>query len=131
MLTLYGASGASTTLPSTLPRDVAWIDLDTPEPAELEFVQQATGLRMPTFEELSEIERSSRLRSDNGVLYLSMPVVHRAEAESPRAAPVGFVLTPERLVTVRFGPLLAFKSFAEQFGKAPDLHSSAAETFAG
>jgi magnesium transporter len=131
MLTLYGAGGASTTMPPILPRDVVWIDLDTPEPAEFDIVRQATGLRLPTFDELSEIERSSRLRSENGALYLSMPVVHRSEGEAPRSAPVGFVLTPERLITVRFGPLASFRSFGEKFEEAPTVYSSAAETFAG
>ena len=61
MLKLYNRNGLLDTLPEKLPADVVWIDLREPEPDELTFIQEATGLRIPTHAELSEIERSSRL----------------------------------------------------------------------
>jgi len=45
-----------------LPQDVVWIDLLSADPAEVAFVERATGLHVPTMVELSEIESSSRLR---------------------------------------------------------------------
>ena len=131
MLTLYGRDGALDEVPATLPPDVVWIDLVSPEPGEVDFVEQATGLRVPNLAELSEIERSSRLRNEGGVIYLSLPVVHRADGEDPHAAPVGFVMTAQRLITVRFGPLGAFSSFGEEFGRTAKPHNTAADTFAG
>src|SRR5207247_9796797 len=61
----------------------------------------------------------------NGLLYLSSPLVYRASADDPRTTPVGFVLGPERLVTVRFEELVPFTTFGEA---AP---GTAAEAFAG
>jgi magnesium transporter len=130
MLKLYGREGAVATVPAALPADVVWIDLVSPEPNELAFVQEATGLRVPSFGELSEIERSSRLRSEAGVLYLSLPLVHHSDGDA-QTSPVGFVMTSQHLITVRFGPSAAFASFGEEFGLAAIPHNSPAETFAG
>lgn len=40
---------------------VFWIDLLTPEPAEIKFVERLCGLEMPTYDEMREIEATSRL----------------------------------------------------------------------
>ena len=96
---------------AALPPDVVWIDLLQPSAGEIAFVERTTKLRLPTLDELSEIESSSRLRTEDGVLYLSAPLVHRAITNEPQTTPVGFVLAPERLVTVRFETLAAFTTF--------------------
>jgi hypothetical protein len=46
----------------SLPKNVAWIDLLRPEPDEVSFVKRTTGLDVPSIEDLSEIESSSRLQ---------------------------------------------------------------------
>src|SRR6516162_7823301 len=92
-----------------LPENVVWIDLLRPKPEEVAFVKRTTGLDVPTVANLSEIESSSRLRNENGVLYLSAPLIYRADSNQPLTTPVGFVLTRERLITVRFEELTSFK----------------------
>ena len=96
-----------------LPPEIVWLDLLRPEAEEIAFVARATGLEVPSFDALSEIESSSRLRRRNGALYLSAPLVFRADSDQPRATPVGFVLTRERLITVRFEELPSFSAFAD------------------
>jgi magnesium transporter len=54
-----------------LPPDIVWIDLLNPEASETTFVEKTTGLAVPSLDELSEIESSSRLRARDGALYLS------------------------------------------------------------
>src|SRR5688572_7236337 len=110
---------------AVLPPDIAWVDLMQPTASETAFVERATGLRVPSFEDLSEIETSSRVRSEDGTLYLSVPLVHRSTAADPQTTPVGYVLSPERLVTVRFEPLTAFSTFR------PVARGTAPEIFAG
>ena len=95
--------------------DAQWIDLIQPTPGEIEQVGRATGLAIPTQAEIDEIESSSRLSMRDGVLYLSMPLVTRPETE-PRSVSVGFVLSPDRLITVRFAPSRLFDRFMEQRG---------------
>jgi magnesium transporter len=119
MLTLYHSRAAPGERPrelaqASLPTDVAWIDLLRPEPDEIAYVERLTGLKVPGIADLSEIENSSRLRIRNGAIYLSAPLIHPADAEQPSTTPVGFVLTSERLVTVRFEELTPFSNFVNR-----------------
>jgi Mg2+ and Co2+ transporter CorA len=71
MLTLYQSRARRGERPTdlaeaSLPKNVAWIDLLRPEPDEDPFVKRTTGLDVPSIEDLSEIESSSRLRHQNG-----------------------------------------------------------------
>jgi magnesium transporter len=130
MLALYTGAGARCEAPAdlaaaALPAEVVWLDVLRPSRAEAEFVERTTGLPLPGFEELSEIESSSRLRAEDGAILLSAPLVYRATADLPQSTPVGFVLTSQRLVTVRFEALSAFDAAAA----AP--RTTAAEAFAG
>ncbi len=87
-----------------------WIDLLDPTDAEARLVTELTGLHVPTLAELNEIETSSRLRRRGETLYLSTPSVVREE-RGPHVTPVGYVLTRDRLLTVRFARLPAFDNF--------------------
>jgi magnesium transporter len=135
MLTLHSSTThkeiAADLSAATLPQDAIWIDLISPDAAETKFVEHTTGLHVPTLEELSEIESSSRLFVQNGALYLSTPTVYRADPNDPRPTPVGFVLTRDRLITVRFEPLTAFTAFIEREPKANGGKSSSALIFVG
>ena len=94
--------------------DIVWIDLLQPNADEIILVERATGLKVPTLEELSEIETSSRLRAADGALYLSAPMVYNADSDDPHATPVGFVLTRDRLITMRFAELRSFSALANR-----------------
>jgi magnesium transporter len=119
MLTLYNNRGvysepAGDMGRAALPPDLIWIDLLKPEASEVEFVEKTSGLRVPSLDELSEIESSSRLRARDGALYLSAPLIYRPEPDQPLSTPVGFVLTRDRLITVRFAEIPSFTSFADR-----------------
>jgi magnesium transporter len=137
MLTLYHSCTAPGERPADLGKtnlaaNVAWIDLLKPEPDEVAFVKRTTGLDMPSIEDLSEIESSSRLRHQNGAIYLSAPLIYRgADSDQRLTTPVGFVLTRERLITVRFEDITSFKTFSarELAGESDPLSSAA--VFAG
>lgn len=90
--------------------NAVWYDLLTPTPEEVATVVRETGLALPSQADLDEIENSSRLSSDGPVLTMSMPVVARTD-EGLRSSVCGFVLAPDRLVTLRFAPSLAFDHF--------------------
>ncbi len=119
MLALYTDRGVRGRPPgpgeTTLPAEIVWIDLMNPDADEIGFVERATGLAVPSADALSEIESSSRLRAANGALYLSAPLIRRGDGDEPLATPIGFVLTRDRLITVRFAEL---PPFAEVQGRA-------------
>jgi magnesium transporter len=115
---------------TALPDGIVWIDLLAPTDAERAFVERVTGRHVPTIAELSEIESSSRLRVENGVLYLSMPVVYRSEG-LPTSTALGFVLCARQLITVRFQPLGAFETLTNQMRAADGVHPSSAGAFTG
>ncbi len=81
--------------------------------------------------ELSEIESSSRLRTIKDALYLSTPLVYRADTGNPLVTSVGFVLRHDLLITVRFDELKAFSTFAENAQKPGAVHHSSAGAFVG
>jgi magnesium transporter len=69
------------------------------------FIRRGTGREVPSIGNLNEIDSSSRQRHQDGAIYLSTPLVYRADSDQPLTTPVGFVLTRELLITVRFEEL--------------------------
>jgi len=110
--------------------DAIWIDLLRADQNEIDRVEQATGLHVPTEAEVSEIETSSRLARRNGVLYLSMPLISMHE-DGPRGSSAGFVLSPERLITVRFAPSHVFDAYAEHLPRGEIGHETGAHIMVG
>ncbi len=90
-----------------------WIDLLDPTDAEAQLVAELTGLSVPKLVELNEIESSSRLQRRGEALYLSTPSV-MVDGTDVVVTPVGYVLTRERLITVRFARLPAFEAYARE-----------------
>jgi magnesium transporter len=84
-----------------------WIDLLDPSDEESKSVETEFGIHVPCRAELEEIETSSRLQFDDGVISVSVPNVVPVGSDA-MPAPVGFVLTPNVLVTVRYLPLHSF-----------------------
>ena len=111
-------------------RDAVWIDLLTATEDEARRVATATGLRPPTKAELSEIESSSRLSVADSVLTLSMPLVTRLDGEL-RPVPSGFVLSRDRLITIRFADSVVFDTFAEREMQAGSPDRTGAHIFVG
>ena len=122
MLTLYPAPGA----PGTVVKPV-WIDLLQPTPEERDRIASEYGLRVPSQESLREIESSSRLRAEGQVLTLSMPLTVPEERADPLPAPLGFILSPSLLVSVRFTEVHGFAEVRARLekGVAPPMDSTA------
>jgi magnesium transporter len=102
--------------PSSAPAgsSAAWIDLLQPTDLEIADVERITSLHPPTRAALSEIESSSRLRIEGENLFLSTPLLAQSDGEGMALTPVGFVLTPRLLLTVRFAPLAAFEAVGKR-----------------
>jgi magnesium transporter len=133
MLTVYPAAAepqAASPLPSghgNMHDGALWIDMLDPDEPTRQLVEATTGLHVPTRDELSEIESSSRLSRIGETIYLSMPGLVRGDGGEARTSPVGFVLAPDRLLTVRFSHLPSFETYAARcrMGSNTDRTSTA------
>lgn len=77
-----------------------WIDLERPSEAEAESVT-TLGPEVPTLADMEEIELSNRLYRQDGNSYLTILLNGETAPGVQASGPVTFILTPERLVTVR------------------------------
>ncbi len=102
-------------------RDALWIDLDCPTSAEEDAVEATLGIDIPTREDMQEIEVSSRIYRENGVLFLTAQIVATVEARDTEIGPVTFVVCPNRLVTVHYhhpGSMVHFAEWAARHDTA-------------
>jgi magnesium transporter len=129
MLRIYENNGRLTTLPESaeIPPQAIWIDLFEPTQAEERSVEQLLSAEVPTREEMAEIEVSSRLYEEDGILYMTASVLHGVADAAPQASPVTFILSKERLVTIRYVEPTSFRNFGHQCEKErvhfPDAES--------
>ncbi len=134
MLHMYSFSPGtvgSTELPdSPLPDDLVWIDNLNGTESEVGAVEKATGLSVPSLKSLREIEHSSRMRRDGEAIVLSLPLP-QAGTQGTALAPVGFMLTRDRLVTVRFDPQATFDDFIRGLEKSRPSDVSAPSIMIG
>jgi magnesium transporter len=92
LLTLHpnaAASSPARALPADLPAATVWLDLLDGTDAEKAYVERSTGLRVPTREDLREIESSSRLVAEGDVLTLSMPIIAGGKHGASTVSPLG------------------------------------------
>ena len=106
MLTVYRATGGALKCSPYEPGEhlddnVIWLDLLNPEHAEDKAVEVCVGVEIPTQEDMSEIEASSRLYVDNGARYMTVPLLAGSRSGQPGLVNVSFILAGNRLVTVR------------------------------
>ncbi|KAA0075058.1 magnesium transporter CorA family protein [Tardiphaga sp. P9-11] len=100
-----------------LPDNAVWIDMVKPSPAEDKAVEKLAGIEIPTREDMQEIEISSRLYIENGARYMTASLMCGSDTESPRITAVTFILTRQRLVTVRYDTPRPFASVELKLGR--------------
>ena len=97
-----------------IPNDALWIDMIDPTPKEDGKVEQHLGVFIPTREDMSDIEPSELLYTENNVRYLTIRLFHNVENDYPEIAGVGFILRDQILHTVRYVRPMAFQIFANR-----------------
>jgi magnesium transporter len=98
--------------------DRTWVDLVSPTEAERQAFERASGLSVPSENDLGEIEATSRLKIKNDALYMTAPLIFAAGNEPCLPTPVGFVLSRRLLMTVRVAASAAFDTVAKETGAA-------------
>ncbi len=105
--------------PAPITPAAVWIDLLNPTKDEDLLVEQALSISVPTREEMSEIEASSRLYHEGSGYYMTAVVLHQVDPslEPPVGTPITFILAGGRLVTVRYAEPRAFPIFLNRAQK--------------
>lgn len=122
MITLYCLSGDHLEQidvePGTpLPDNVIWIDIFTPGVSEDHIVEAWTGISIPTREDMTEIEESSRFYMESGAQYLTVPILHAVDLDHRELAPVTFITHGARLITVRYANPKSFSIYISRVTK--------------
>lgn len=90
------------------PKAPIWIDLFDPNEDERRCAAETTGLRVPERSDIVNLALSSRIRTDDDAMYLSIP--YFADTTNDHyPGPVGIVVTNHVLMTLRFAESPAFK----------------------
>ena len=129
MLRLFGPGCdgcvVDATPPAVVPPGATWLDLLEPTRDEERLVEQFTGVEVPTREEMAEIEPSSRFYQRGGAIYMTLSTLFGVDEGAPSSEPIGFVLTKDRLVTVRYADPKPLRCFADHLCREPELANDA------
>lgn len=131
MLTIYSSGSKPPQVWHTgteVPTSMIWIDLIDPSEEERRQAAALLGTRLPTRDQTSAIELSSRLRSSETVLRLNIPSFVRTHGTKGLMTPLGFVLTPKMLATVRYADSLSFDRVAGAIASS-DAPQNAVDVF--
>lgn len=109
------------------PPQIVWLELRNPTDAERTFAESQLEQPLPTRQQISGIEQSSRVRADEKSLQLNIPSFVRDDGGLGAPTPLGFVLTPTILVSQRYADSQSFDLVAARAadGKSPTTSTNA------
>jgi magnesium transporter len=128
MLRAYGPGCDGSTIDAErqkIPDGATWIDLEEPTEAEERLVERCISLNVPTQVDMEEIEPSSRLYERNGALYMTASALTGVTEGEPTTEPIAFVLSDNRLVTIRYATPKSVRAFMQHVHRDPSLASDA------
>lgn len=88
-----------------------WVDVLRPTPDEETALERAFGIGVPILAEMSEIVLSRRLYSQDGAHFLTANMLSRTDDEMVKVSPITFILTGEKVITVRYEEPRAIHAF--------------------
>jgi magnesium transporter len=123
-------NGLAVLPPESDPANAVWIDLYRPLAEEVERVA-ALGLSVPSLADMEEIEISNRLYRVAGADYMTVVLPGQSPDKEQIIAPVTFILTRDRLVTVRHHAPRPFETFGARADKTATGCRRAGNIFLG
>ncbi len=104
--------------PDATGNGVIWIDVLRPSEEERASLSELIGLTLPSRADQEEIEQSSRLYLDGGVPVMTALLPARSDQKEPVTGPVTFVLTQDRLITIRHHDPRPFTTYPPRAGRS-------------
>jgi magnesium transporter len=93
---------------------LVWIDLLNPTAEEETVLEAQLGIDIPTREEMERLEVSGRLYREDDAVVMTATLPARTDSDDLLMAPVAFVLTGGKLITVRYHEPRVFKTFPQR-----------------
>jgi magnesium transporter len=112
--------------PARLIAEAVWIDAFDITPEEEKQLEIFCGLEVPTRDEMQQLEVSNRLYREGDILYLSSLMLLKTETDLPESTQVTFILTRQRLITVRYADTWSLRTVATRVQKSPSYRSAEA-----
>lgn len=103
-------------LPQATLTDALWIDLYRPLPSQIADVV-LLGTQVPSLADMEEIEISNRLYREGSADHMTVVLPGLSSAKLPTSGPVCFILSKERLITVRYHAPRPFETYADRADK--------------
>lgn len=100
---------------------IFWIDLLTPTPEEIRFAENLVNVEMPTYDEMREIEATSRLYNEDGARFMTTTVLSRVNTETPVLSEISFILCGPRIITIRHSDSYSFRIFSHQLLRKAEI----------
>ncbi|SDB48523.1 magnesium transporter CorA family protein [Bauldia litoralis] len=101
-----------------VPEETRWVDLVHPTPSEDAATEVFLSASLPTREEASEIEFSSRFYSEDGAVFMTATVLTGVDKGEASLVPLTIVVTgDQRIATLRYDDLRALHQFLARASK--------------
>lgn len=132
MIRAYRPDGTAEIISASDPRTsldpaILWLDLVNPDRGEEALAERLLGVPLPTREDLKDIEPSSRLYVEEGVVFMTSSLVYHVETDLPELTDVAFILSGNRLITIRYAEPRAFALFSGALLRVPGCYQTGAE----
>lgn len=133
MITFYTASGNhfSTDQPSAWPKDAMWVDMLNPSDQQVRDVEEFFKIALPHRDDMSDIQISSQLYTEDGSHIVITPVIAGAGKGDYEMGAIAFILSPHVLVTLRTTDPRAVLLFRDKFMQKPHEYGSPAKIVLG
>ncbi len=116
---------------TTSEADAIWLDLHQADEAALADIATLIGFTPPTRAEQQEIELSSRLYMNEGAAVMTALIPAHTKREQAEIGPITFILTADRLVTLRDNDPRPFSTYPVRAKQAALPCTSAATVLLG
>jgi magnesium transporter len=116
---------------AALPPQTVWLDMYQPRGEEESFVERELGIDVPTREEMTEIEASSRLYQEDSAVFMTAALLVKAGTELPESTVMTFILARNCLITVRYADPTPVRIFATYLERHPRVCEAPEAVFAG
>jgi Mg2+ and Co2+ transporter CorA len=119
MITSYQNQNGRLAVAEQTPADALWLDLFNPTDDDIKTVEAVLGIALPSTEDTKLLASADRSYSDGAYLVLTMAVLARDEDLYPFIDDITFIVSDQRLVTLRRSDPLPISRYARHAADKP------------